>query len=122
MAYASYDKLWRGEFCSNDSAKVKTQVRDLNQLKLKLNDFHRKNENVATNFDPSDNSNLISKAQLNTKLTHIEGRLSINEKTCNEFKFHYNKQSVEKTLIEKAVKTTIQIFCDNGLFDNFIIW
>ena len=31
----------------------------------------------------------------------------------------YNKQSVEEILIQRAVKTTIQILYDKGLFDNF---
>ena len=41
------------------------------------------------------------------------------EKDYNEFKSHYNKQSVEEILIQRAVKTTIQILYDKGLFDNY---
>ena len=32
---------------------------------------------------------------------------------------NYNKQSVEDILIQRAVKTTIQILYDKGLFDNY---
>ena len=32
---------------------------------------------------------------------------------------HYNKQSMEKVLIQKAVKTTIKILYDKGLIDNY---
>ena len=49
----------------------------------------------------------------------INGHLSKSEKDFNEFKLQYNKQSVEEILIQRAVKTTIQILYDKGLFDNF---
>ena len=47
----------------------------------------------------------------------LNGHLSKIEKDFNEFKLHYNKQSVEYILIQRAVKTTIQTLCDKGLFD-----
>ena len=47
------------------------------------------------------------------------GHLSSLEKDYNEVKLQYNKQSVEEILIQRAVKTTIQILYDKGLFDNF---
>ena len=40
------------------------------------------------------------------------------EKYYNEFKLHYNKQNVEDILIQRAVKTTIQLLYDKGLFGN----
>ena len=49
----------------------------------------------------------------------IDGHLSKIEKDYNEFKLHYNKQKVEDILIQRAVKTTIQILYDKGLFDKF---
>ena len=49
----------------------------------------------------------------------MEGRLSFLEKKYNEIKLQYNKQSVEEASIQRAVKTTIQIHYDKGLFDNF---
>ena len=49
----------------------------------------------------------------------IDGHLSKLEKDFNEFKVQYNKQNVEDILIQIAVKTTIQILLDKGLFDNF---
>ena len=49
----------------------------------------------------------------------IDGYLSNLEKDYNEFKKLYNKQSVEEILVQRAVKTTIQILHDKGLFDNF---
>ena len=49
----------------------------------------------------------------------INGHLSKVEKDYNEYKLQYNKQSVEDTLIQTAVKTTIQILYYKGLFDNY---
>ena len=49
----------------------------------------------------------------------IDGHLSKLEKDFNEFKLQYNKQNEEEILVQRAVKTTIQILYDRGLFDNF---
>ena len=49
----------------------------------------------------------------------INGHLSKLEKDYNEFILQYNKQSVEGTLIQRALKATIQILYDKGLFDNY---
>ena len=49
----------------------------------------------------------------------IDGHLSKLEIDYNEFKLQYNKQIVEDNLLQKAVKTTIQILFDKGLFDNY---
>ena len=49
----------------------------------------------------------------------IVGHLSKLEKDFNEFKLQYNTQSVEEILIQRAVRTTIQILYDKGLFDNY---
>ena len=49
----------------------------------------------------------------------INGHLSKLEKDYNEFKKQYNKQNVEEILIQRAVKMTIQILYDKGLFDNY---
>ena len=38
-------------------------------------------------------------------------------KSYKKFKLEYNKQSVEEVLIQRAVRTTIQIFYDKGYFD-----
>ena len=49
----------------------------------------------------------------------INGHISKLEKDFNEFKLEYNKQIVEDISIQRAVKTTIQILYDKGLFDNY---
>ena len=79
----------------------------------------KKDEKIATNFEPIDNSDVINKGYLDEKLLKINGHLSKLEKDFNVFKQEYNKQSVEEILIQRAVKTTIQILYDKGLFDNY---
>ena len=49
----------------------------------------------------------------------IYGHLSKLEKDYHEFKLQYNKQTVEVILFQRAVKKTIHLFYDKGLFDNF---
>ena len=89
---------------------------NINQLKLEVHDTYKKE---TTNFEPTDNSDVINKAYLDEKLKKMDGRISYIEKDYNELKLQYNKQNVEDILIQRAVKTTIQILYDKGLFDNF---
>ena len=76
-------------------------------------------KNITTKFQPTNESDVINKAYLDEILKKIDGHISYIEKYFNEFKLQYNKQNVEDTLIEKAVKTTIQILYDKGLIDAF---
>ena len=119
MAYISYNKLWESEFDGIVSKRDKLQDANISQLKLEVHDTYKKDEKLTTNFEPIDNNDVINKAYLDEKLLKINGHLSKLEKDFNEFKLQYNKQSVEEILIERAVKTTIQILYDKGLFDNY---
>ena len=119
MAYISYNKLWESEFDGIVSKTDKLQDSNINQLKLEVQDTYKKDEKITTNFKPIDNADVINKGYLDDKLLKINGLLSKLEKDFNEFKLQYNKQSVEEILIQRAVKTTIQILYDKGLFDNF---
>ena len=92
---------------------------NINQLKLEVHDIYKKDEKITTNFEPNDNEDVINKGYLDEKLLKIDGHLSKLEKDFNELKLQYNKQSVEDILIQRAVKTTIQILYDRGLFDNY---
>ena len=87
-------------------------------MKLEVHDIYKKDEKVSTNFEPIDNTDVINKGYLDSKLLKKDGQLSKLEKHYNEFKLQYNKQSVE-ILFQRAVKTTIQILYDKGLFDKF---
>ena len=48
-----------------------------------------------------------------------DGHISQVEKDYKEFILQYSKQSAEEVLVQKAVKTTIQILYDKGLFKNY---
>ena len=119
MAYISYIKLWESEFDGIVSKRDKLQDANISQLKLEIHDTYKKDEKITTNFEPVDNEDVINKGYLDSKLLKINSHLSKLEKDYNEFKLQYNKQSVEDTLVQRAVKTAIQVLYDKGLFDNF---
>ena len=119
MAYISYNKFWESEFDGIVSKRDKLQDLNINRLKLEVHDTYKKDGKLATNFEPVDNEDVINKAHLDEKLIKIVGHLSKLEKDYNEFKLQYNKQNLEDILVQRAVKTTIQILYDKGLFDKF---
>ena len=119
MAYICYNKLWESEFDGIVSKRDKLQDLNIDNLKLEVHDAYKKDEKLTTNFEPVDNEDVINKGYLDSNLLKIDGHLSKLEKDYNEFKLQYNKQNVEDILIQRVVKTTIQILYDRGLFDNF---
>ena len=119
MAYISYNKLWESEFDCIVSKRDKLQDANISQLKLEVHDTYKKEERITTIFEAVNDEDVINKSFLDEKLLKINGRLSKLEKDYNEFKLQYNKQSVEEISIQRAVKTTIEILYDKGLFDNF---
>ena len=74
---------------------------------------------MTTNFEHTDNSDIINKAYLDKNIKNIDGHISLLERRNNEFKILGDKQSIEELLFQRAVKTTIHIFYDKGLFDSF---
>ena len=119
MAYISYNKLWESEFDGIVSKRDKLQDLNINNLKLEVHDTYKKDEKITTNFKAVDDGDVINKGYLDEELKKTNGHIAYLEKDFNEFKLQYNKQSVEEILIQRAVKTTIQILYDKGLFDNF---
>ena len=119
MAYISYNRLWESEFDGIVSKRDKLQDLNINNLKLDVHDTYKKDEKITTTFEAVNDEDVINKGFLDEKLLKIDGHLSKLEKDFNEFKLQYNKQSVEEILIQRAVKTTIQILYDKGLFDNY---
>ena len=111
--------MWESEFDNIVSKKVKLQDLSFNQLKLKVYDAYKKYEIITTSFEPSDDSDAKNKAYLDKKSSKIEGQISYIEKDYNEFKFNIDKLSVEEVLIDRAVKTTIQLLYDKGAFDKY---
>ena len=89
---------------------------NLNQLELKVNDNYRKQEKITTNFEPSDDSELVNIVYLDGKFSKMETCIIYREKNYKEFQLRNDKQ-MEQVLIGIAVKTTIQILHDKGLFD-----
>ena len=119
MAYISYNRLWESEFDGIVSKRDKLQDNNINQLKFEVHDTYKKDEKITTKFEATDDSDVINKGYLDEKLLKINGHLSKIEKDFNEFKLKHNKQTVEDIFIHRAVKTTIQILYDKGLFDNY---
>ena len=119
MAYISYNKLWESEFDGIFSKRDKLQDLNINNLKLEVLDSYKKDEKLTTNFEPVNNEDVINKAYLDEKLIKINGHISKLEKDYNEFLLQHEKQNIEEILIQRAVKTTIQILYDKGLFDNY---
>ena len=119
MAYISYNKLWESEFDGIVSKRDKLQDLNINKLKIEVHDTYEKDEKLTTNFEPNDISDVINKGYLDEKLLRINGHLSKLKKDYNEFKQQYNKQNVEEILVQRAIRTTIQILYDKGLFDNY---
>ena len=59
----------------------------------------------------------MNKAYLDTKSAEVKGDISYMENNFNEFKGY--ERYKEEVLVEKAVKTAIQIAFDRGLFDEY---
>ena len=74
---------------------------------------------VTTIFEPINNEHAINKAYLDEKISKVCGQISFLEKDYKEFKLQYNKQGLEEFLIQRAVKTTIQLLYDKNFFDKF---
>ena len=119
MAYISYNKLWESEFDGIVSKRDELQDLKINHLKLEVHDTYEKDGKITTNFKPVDDLDVINKVYLDEKLKKMDGHISHIEKDYNEFKLQHNKQNIEDILIQRAVKTTIQILYDKGLIDNF---
>ena len=92
---------------------------NINQLKLEVHDTYKKDKKITTNFEAVNDEDVINKGYFDEKLLKINGHLSKLEKVYNECRKQYNEQSVEDILIQRAVKTTIQILYDKSLFDNY---
>ena len=119
MAYISYNKLWESDFDGIVSKRDKLQDLNINQLKLEVHDTYKKDEKITTTFEAVDDEDVINKSYLDSKFLKIDGHLSKLEKDYNEFEVQYNKQNVQDILIQRAVKTTLQILYDRGIFYNF---
>ena len=108
MAYISFNELWESKF-DNVSKKDKVQVMNIKQLKLKVHDIYEKDEKTTTNFKAVNDEDVINITYPDENISEIDHHLSFLEKDYNQFKLHYNKQSVERILIHRAVRMTIKV-------------
>ena len=86
MAYISYNKLWESEFDGIVSKRDKLQDANINQLKLEVHDTYKKDEKITTNFEATDDSDVVSKAYLDEKLKRIDGQISYIETITTSLK------------------------------------
>ena len=77
--------MWESEFDGIVSKRDKLQDSNINQLKLEVQDTYKKDEKITTNFEATDDSDVINKAYLDNKLKKIEGHIAYIEKDYNEF-------------------------------------
>ena len=119
MAYNFYKKLWQSEFDNFVSKKGKLLDMDNIELKLEVHDNYKKDEKITTKFEPVIDEDVKNKAYLDEKLLKIAGHISLIEREYTEFEILSDKQSVGEVLTQRAVKTTVQIPYDKGLFDSF---
>ena len=90
---------------------------NLNQLKLKVNETWK--DEKITSFKSSNDEDVINEAYLDEKLSKLEGHLSLLEKITTNLKYLPTNSLWKKVLLQRAVKTIIQILYDKGLFDFF---
>ena len=67
MAYISYNKQWESEFNGFVSKRDKLQDLNDNQLKLEVHDTYQKDEKITTNFEASNNKDVINKGYIDEK-------------------------------------------------------
>ena len=109
MAYISYNKLWESKFDGIVHKRDKLQDLNINQLKLEVHDSYEKDEKITTNFELSNNEDVVNKGYLDDKLLKRNEHISKLEKDDKEFLLQYKNQNVETFLIQRAVGPIIQI-------------
>ena len=93
---------------------------NLNQLKLEVDDTHKKDEKLTTIFEPHENEDVVNNAYINTEIFKVEAHLSLIEKIILNLNcIALKKQTNDEFLIGKAVKTTSQKLSSEELLDNY---
>ena len=92
---------------------------NLKQLELKVNDTFEEDERITKNFEPSNDEHVVNRAHQNAKKFQSRGgHISFKGKEYKGQFLHNNqKQSDEEFLIERAVKSTIEMLYDKRLHD-----
>ena len=59
--------MWESEFDNIFSKRENLQDLNINQLKLEVHDTYKKYEKITTNFEPTDDSDVLNKFYLDEK-------------------------------------------------------
>ena len=73
-------KIWESKFDGIVFKTDKLQDLNINQLKLEVHDTHKKDGKITTNFEPTDDKDVVNKAYVDEKLFKKNGHLSFLEK------------------------------------------
>ena len=111
----------KGVFFSKVSARVRVQVINLIRKRPIVNDTYKKDEKIPTKIEAVIDEDVTDKTHLDTKLTNKECHVSFLEQEYNEFILCSAEHTEADVLYERAVKTTIEILYDKGLFDKYDI-
>ena len=76
----SYNKIWESELDNIVSQRDKLQDLNINQLKFQVYDTYKKDKKITTNFEPTDNSDVIKKSYLDEELKKVDGHISYIKK------------------------------------------
>ena len=68
MADISYNKIRESEFDDIVSKRDNFQDLNINQLNLEVHDTYKKDQKITTNFEPTDDSDVLNKVYLDDKL------------------------------------------------------
>ena len=60
MAYIGSNKIWENRFDNIFSKRDKLQDLKINQLKLEVLITYKKDEKLTTNFEPTENSDVVN--------------------------------------------------------------
>ena len=74
MAYISYNKAWEGEVDNIVSTEDKVPDLNINQRRLEVHYTYKKFENMATTFEPTDDTDVLNKSCLHVKLKQINSQ------------------------------------------------
>ena len=95
-------------------------TRDKSQrLKFSLNETYRKDKKITANFEPSNDEDVINKANFDITWAEVKGHTSVIGKDSFDFMAKCLKSQNDLNFWnEITLKTTIRILYNEGAFDN----
>ena len=105
MAYIKDSKLWESEFDNIVSKKDIVQDLKIGQLKLEVHVSYKKDENLTTKYEPTDDRDVISKTYLHEKISEVDGHLSFSDKKITtNFKYLVTNNIMKRFQIKEFLK------------------